>query len=261
MEVDPEVEELVELDVEEPPVEVEVEDPPVDVEVEEPPVDVEDPPVEVEEPPVDVDEPPVDDPPVEVDDPPVEDPPVEEPPVEVEPPLDEVDPPLDVEEMTIPPDPPPPPPPKKPPPEKPPPNPPKPPPITVMPPPPPPPIAGTSAGGSGIGAPWLVMVTTAGGHTARVCVTTRRTRPPGWLTVRRTTRLVFWTYAWRVFEASATCTAPPPTIAPPHAQAHSLAKAIRTDMISLFRCRQDLLPGLHYLSGFAALCPKCRTKG
>jgi len=39
---------------------------------------------------------------------------------------------------------------------------------------------------------------------------------------------------------SATWTAPPPMIAPPHAQAHNFAKAIRTDMCHFLvwtRCR------------------------
>jgi hypothetical protein len=113
-----------------------------------------------------------------------------------DPPL-EVDPPLDVDEMTIPPLPLELPPPKKPPPKKPPP-PPKPPPPTTAAPPPPPPLIGISpldpakpTGGRGMGAPWLVTVTTAGGQAARVCVTTRRTLLTGRFTAtRRTTRLV-----------------------------------------------------------------------
>ncbi|WP_168727331.1 hypothetical protein [Sphingomonas aquatica] len=34
---------------------------------------------------------------------------------------------------------------------------------------------------------------------------------------------------------SVTCTAPPPTTAPPHAQAQSFARAIRTDIATLFQ--------------------------
>ena len=40
--------------------------------------------------------------------------------------------------------------------------------------------------------------------------------------------LLLWTTAGRAL--SATCTAPPPMIAPPQVQAHNLAKAIRTDI-------------------------------
>ncbi|WP_431582467.1 hypothetical protein [Sphingomonas sp.] len=119
--------------------------------------------------------------------------------VDVEPALvlELVDPPLDVDEMTIPPLPLELPPPKKPPPKKPPPPPKPPPPITAAPP-PPPPLIGISpldpakaTGGRGMGAPWLVTVTTAGGQAARVCVTTRRTLLTGRFTAtRRTTRLV-----------------------------------------------------------------------
>jgi hypothetical protein len=42
------------------------------------------------------------------------------------------------------------------------------------------------------------------------------------------TLLVLWTTAGRAL--SATCTAPPPMIAPPQVQAHNLANAIRTDI-------------------------------
>src|SRR3546814_15276387 len=42
---------------------------------------------------------------------------------------------------------------------------------------------------------------------------------------------------------SAICTAPPPMIAPPQAQAHNLAKAIRTDIFdTLFVLRGDQVP-------------------
>jgi hypothetical protein len=40
--------------------------------------------------------------------------------------------------------------------------------------------------------------------------------------------LLLWTTAGRAL--SATCTAPPPMIAPPQVQAHNLANAIRTDI-------------------------------
>ena len=86
------------------------------------------------------------------------------------------------------------PPPKKPPEKKPPPPKPPPPPTAAAAPPPPPPATGNSPlepspkeGGRGMGAPWLVMVTTAGAHDAVVVVTVRRTRLMGRrTTVRRT---------------------------------------------------------------------------
>ncbi len=243
--------------LDEPPVDVDVEEPPVEVDVEEPPVDVDDPPVEVDDPPVDVDDPPVD----------VEDPPVVEemPPVVVD---DELppDPPLDVEEE-LPPDPPldvevdplvvevtttlpplPPEPPKKPPAKKPPPKPANPPdpPITTGTAPPPPPanaISRGSIGGSGIGAPRVVVVVTIGSGYDSLLATTRRTRltrlHPGPTPLRHTaaTRtdarfLIFWTCAGRAIGWPATCTAAPPMSAPPHAQAASFARAIFTDIAS-----------------------------
>ena len=156
------------------------------------------------------------------------DPPLEV--LELDPPLDvEVEPPLEVEDTTmLPPlDPPPP---KKPPAKNPPPNPPKPP----LPPTTtggePPPMLITGCGGNGIGAPCEVTVTTCGWQVVVLVVTTRlRTL----CATGRTACLVMWrlidtrSAAW----VSATCTAPPPMIAPPHAQAHNFAKAIRTDMI------------------------------
>ena len=173
---------------------------------------------DVLEPPVDVD---VLDPPVEVLEPPVE---VLDPPVEVEPPLVLVDPPeLDeVEEMNQPPlDPPPPP-------QKPPLPPPT---ITGALPPPPPPI-GISAGiGTGAGAA-LAMVIAAGAQAVWVVVIVRTLR----ITLRCATRtgafacLIYWRLISVRCGASAIWTAPPPMIAPPHAQAHNLAKAIRTDI-------------------------------
>ena len=241
-----EVEEMVpdEDEVDEPPVDDEVEEPPVDEEVEEPPVDVDEPPVEVEEPPVDeVDEMliviPLDVPldvllePLEVPllvplDVPLLDAEDDDPLAldEAEPPLDEIATPLL-------------PPPKKPPPKKPP-KPPKPPvpPITAGTAATPPPPAGKSAtgkgGGSGTGV--LAMLNAGGGQMVRVVVTTRRTFAARRTATWRTIRLVFLTCATRGLADSATCTAPPPITAPPHAQAHSFAKAIRTD-ITLPFCR------------------------
>jgi hypothetical protein len=93
-------------------------------------------------------------------------------------------------------------------------------------------------GGSGIGVPWVVTVTIAGGHCACVCVTTRRTVRCllGRRTVdRRMTRFCessCWAATRCGCAVSATWTAPPPTTAPPHAQAQSFANAIRTDMMS-----------------------------
>jgi hypothetical protein len=46
--------------------------------------------------------------------------------------------------------------------------------------------------------------------------------------------LLLWTTAGRAL--SATWTAPPPMIAPPHVQAHNLASAIRTDIGSTLFC-------------------------
>lgn len=191
-----------------------------------PPVLVDDPPDEVEDE-VAPDE-------VELDEPP-------EPPdeVEVEPPLV-----LDVEDTTIPLDPPPePPPPKNPPAKKPPPMPPPPvPPTSTGPPPKPPPLtigamsAPVKAGGRGTGAAWLATVTTVGGHTVLVRVTTRVTTRCR--AGRGAARLVMARFVIARFVISrfcadsATCTAPPPTTAPPQAQAQSFAKAIFTDMPS-----------------------------
>lgn len=198
-----------------------------------------------EKPPVDVEEPPVL---VELDEPP-------EPPL-----LVEVDPPLEVEEITtLPPvDPPPP---KKPPPKKPPPKPPKPPlppmmtgPLLPL------PVAGNEPmGGKGTGAPWLVMVTTAGGQLVRVCVTTRRIREAGRLTVVCTTRRTCVTWALRtVWTRSVTCTAPPPIMAPPQAHAHNFAMAIRTDMLSFSRLR--VLSGHRQMIGRNATAIATRAK-
>lgn len=183
------------------------------------------PPVLVDDPPEEVDE---DDAPDEVEEPPDE--------VEVDPPLV-----LDVEETTIPLDPPPdPPPPKKPPAKNPPPMPPPPvPPTSTGPPPNPPPDTGgisapVKAGGSGTGAAWLATVTTVGGHTVLVRVTTRVTTRVGagrGAARLEMARLVIARLVMVRFCAdSATCTAPPPMTAPPQAHAHSFANAILTDM-------------------------------
>ncbi len=162
----------------------------MDDEVDEPPVevDVDDPPVEVEEPPVDV----------EVDEPPVE---VEEPPVDVEPPLE-----LEVDEITIPLDPLPPEPPKKPPAKNPPPKPPPQPPTTgvigaaaVW-------IDGAGGSGTGTGAACEATVTTAGGHTGVVVVTTLRTTRlgAGRLPIRFGATFVNFVKELRAFCVSAT---------------------------------------------------------
>lgn len=148
--------------------------------------------------------------------------------LELEPPLDdEVEPPLEVDETTM--LPPLEPPPKKPPAKNPPPKPPNPP----LPPTTtggdPPPTLITGCGGNGIGAPCEVTVTTCGWQVVVLVVTTRlRTCATG-----RTACLVMWRLIDTRSAAcvSATCTAPPPMIAPPHAHAHNFAKAIRTDMI------------------------------
>jgi len=184
---------------------------------------VEPPEVEVEPPDVEVELPPVELPPVEV----------ELPPVEVEPPelvLEMTTPPVEL-------------PPKKPPEKKPPPKPKPPPPeppTTTMP--PLPPLLATATGGGGGGA-------NMGGMIVRVTVWVGAAQAIR-LTVRRTTRLLeerAWrtvplracaclTIAGRAGGFSATWTAPPPMIAPPHVQAQSFARAILTDMrASLFQ--------------------------
>jgi len=226
--------ELDELD--EPPVEVLVEPPLVDVEP--PLVEVDPPLVEVEPPLVDVELPPVEVelPPVDVELPPVE---VELPPVEVEPPLVEVDPPVVVEEMTTLPPPllPPKKPPKKPP--MPPPQPPLPP-ATMIGPLLPPDMLGISETGrsSGNGAICVRDVTTVGVGVGRgpAIFTTLR---GGAFTGARCAVLIGLRFTWLTTagrDASASCRAPPPMIAPPAAQAQSFAKAILTDIVRpLFR--------------------------
>lgn len=169
-------------------------------------------PEEVETPPVDVDTPPVVElvelvmPPVELL--------VEE--ITTEPPLD---PPL---------------PPKKPPKNPPPPKP-GPPAITTGAPPPPDMtgISAAGAGGRGMGAAWVVTVTVCGAQLVTVRTTRRFTRRTG-LRGAAFTLFVLWTTAGRAL--SATWTAPPPMIAPPAAQAHNLAIAIRTDIGSTLVC-------------------------
>lgn len=251
-----EVEELVEEDVDvelvvpkldevTPPDEVDVEVdvdevdgvPPEDVECA-PPEELDDEEEDDEEDELELDEevveelisaPPVD---VEVDDPPdPPDPPedvLEEPPVlEVEPPLVEVEPPLLVEETTtLPPLLPPPLPPKNPPKKPPPPKPPLPP--TKTGPPPLPPMGGNSAIG-GMGSGVVVVVTVALPQVVTVRATRRLTlRTGAWRACARTGAFTRCVGAW--CGRSAMWTAPPPTIAPPQAHAHNLAKAIRTDI-------------------------------
>lgn len=91
-------------------------------------------------------------------------------------------------------------------------------------------------GGSGI-----VCVTTwvcgVAVRITRFVVTTRRTRFTGLRAAWRL-RTIFlplqgeqdWTVCARAFGTSAICIAPLPMIAPPHVQAQSLARAIRTDI-------------------------------
>jgi hypothetical protein len=88
-------------------------------------------------------------------------------------------------------------------------------------------------GGSGAR---LAIVVTVVAPPAAQALTVRRT----WRTTRRcatrtgATRRCFTTFAWctRGLGCCVTCIAPPPMIAPPHAQAQSFAKAILTDMTS-----------------------------
>jgi hypothetical protein len=261
-----EVELELELELVTPPVEVETlpDDVELELELVTPPVLVETPPVEVETPPVEVETPPVEvvelevippvvvvlvRPPVEVDEPPLEvevEPPVEvKPPVEVDelPPEDEVEvepPEVVVETTTEPLEPPLPPknPPKKPPPK---PKPPEPP-ITVTSPPPP---EGVGIGGScgSIGSAASAICCGSGVAQLTDLVITRRIFfCRGAWAVRTTLRfiglaclacLTYWTWA---AGASATCTAPPPTTAPPAAIADNFTRAIRTDIGCAFFC-------------------------
>ena len=210
----PELVETLPVEVETPPVEVvELEVmPPVVVVLVRPPVELEVEPPEVEE----------DEPPLELE-------------VEVEPPE------VVVETTTLPPEllPPPKKPPKKPPPK---PKPPEPP-ITVTSPPPPCGVGIGGSGGSGIGI--IASCCWAGAAQVTDLVTTRRIffigRGAG--VVRAILRfiafgfaaglacLTYWTWA---AGASATCTAPPPTTAPPAATADNFTRAIRTDISSAF---------------------------
>lgn len=241
-----EVEELVEEDVDvelvvpkldevtapdEVDVEVDVEEvegvPPDDVECA-PPEELDDDEEDDEEEELELDEEVVEElisaPPVDVD---VDDPP--DPPEDVleEPPLVEVEPPLLVEETTtLPPLLPPPLPPKNPPKNPPPPKPPLPP--TKTGPPPLPPMGGNSAIG-GMGSGVVVVVTVALPQVVTVRTTRRLTlRTGAWRACARTGAFTRCVGAW--CGRSAIWTAPPPTIAPPHAHAHNLAKAIRTDI-------------------------------
>lgn len=155
---------------------------------------------------------------------------VEPPEVLVEPVLVEVI-------TTLPPEEPPPPknPPKKPPPKP----PPQPPPITTGPP-PPPPVCGGSGGSIGMAA---IAICGAGSHVVVVRVMTRRMRLTWRCGTARWARcgiarfalgaatLACFTYCgFVVLGASATCTAPPPSNAPPAAVAASFTRAVRTDI-------------------------------
>jgi hypothetical protein len=58
---------------------------------------------------------------------------------------------------------------------------------------------------------------------------------------------------------SATCTAPPPMIAPPHAQAHSCAKAIRTDIEHLFLAAAAcVFDNPKYIAAASAMISRCK---
>ena len=74
----------------------------------------------------------------------------------------------------------------------------------------------------------------------------RRAADRRWTEARRVVVTVrafaFWTIAGRDGGFSATCTALPPMIAPPHAHAQSCAKAIRTDIEHLFLANSGWLP-------------------
>jgi hypothetical protein len=75
----------------------------------------------------------------------------------------------------------------------------------------------------------------------------RRAADRRWTEARRVVVTVrafaFWTIAGRDGGFSATCTALPPMIAPPHAHAQSCAKAIRTDIEHLFLACAARVPG------------------
>ena len=159
-------------------------------------------------------------------------------------------------------------PPKKPPEKKPPPKPKPPPPdppTTTMP--PPPPLLATATGGGGGGA-------NMGGMIVRVTVwvgAAQETRRTVRLTTRRwedrALRMVpllacaCLTIAGRGGGFSATWTAPPPMIAPPHVQAQSFARAILTDITaSLFQTvRLDVKSArakIHRRCGLASRCKR-----
>lgn len=153
---------------------------------------------------------------------------------------DELDePPLDVDEITIDPLDPPPLPPKNPPPPKPPPPPKKPPPPITSGTPPPPPPKPSLTGTGGKGAALLATVITAGAHAELVVVVMIRRParvPERTMATRCVVVVIRLTRCCRAIACgrSATWTAPPPITAPPHAQAHSFAKAIRTDISLVF---------------------------
>ena len=79
-----------------------------------------------------------------------------------------------------------------------------------------------------------VVVVTAGWRTTQAVRATRRTRLARFLIIGAAAltelAFAFLTIAGRAGGFSATCTAPPPMIAPPAVQAHSFAKAILTDI-------------------------------
>src|SRR3546814_11409092 len=101
-------------------------------------------------------------------------------------------------------------------------------------------------GGKGMGAACVAIVTSPGAQA--VVVTVRRIRSAACSFGACFMLLIFVRCAGR--GDSAICTAPPPMIAPPQAQAHNLAKAIRTDIFdNLFVLRvHQVLPFPHPIS-------------
>src|SRR3546814_14162728 len=94
-------------------------------------------------------------------------------------------------------------------------------------------------GGKGMGAACVAIVTSPGARA--VVVTVRRIRLAACSLGACFMLLIFVRCAGR--GDSAICTAPPPMIAPPQAQAHNLAKAIRTDIFdTIFVLRGDQVP-------------------
>jgi hypothetical protein len=96
--------------------------------------------------------------------------------------------------------------------------------------------------------------------TTRFARFTRLVRYVRWWTVLA---LAFLTMAGRASGFSATCTAPPPMIAPPQVQAQSFARAIFTDMIrTLFWCwRRIMWISPNNRSPALAIPDRCQRSG